>query len=168
MDSKVNMYLKRARSELDSSQILFESSNNSVILEPLKISSNETFYSGAISHSYYAIFYCAKAMLLSNNIEISAPEVHKKTLDAFKIEFIDSGKLDVSLLLIYNEMIIRAETLLEIFKEEKRKRGNFTYNTIPQANKDPAKDSIENAKKFFKHCNTYLLNLPSKKDEKKK
>lgn len=66
--------------------------------------------------------------------------------------------MDVKLLMIYKEMIIRAETLLEIYKEEKKKRGNFTYNTIPQANMAPAKESIENAKLFFKHCNTYLSN----------
>ncbi len=55
-------------------------------------------------------------------------------------------------------MIVRAETLLEIFKTEKRKRGDFTYNTIPQANVEPAEESIKNAKEFIKHCNVYLMN----------
>ncbi len=98
-------------------------------------------------------------MLLAKNIETEAPEVHKKTLDAFKKEFIDSGLLDARLLVIYRQMIVRAETLLEIFKAEKRKRGDFTYNTIPQANAEPAEESIKNAKEFIKHCNTYLSNL---------
>jgi uncharacterized protein (UPF0332 family) len=97
-------------------------------------------------------------MLLTKNIETESPEVHKKTLDAFKKEFIDTGLLDAKLLIIYKQMIIRAETLLEIFKTEKKKRGDFTYNTIPQANIEPAEESINNAKEFIKHCNSYLIN----------
>ena len=84
--------------------------------------------------------------------------MHKKTLDAFKKEFIDSGLLDAKLLVIYKQMIVRAETLLEIFRVEKKKRGDFTYNTIPQANMAPAEESIKNAKIFIKHCNSYLSN----------
>ena len=85
--------------------------------------------------------------------------MHKKTLEHFKNEFIDSGLLDTRLLIIYKQMIIRAETLLEIFRTEKRKRGIFTYNTIPQANVEPAEESIKNAKEFIKHCNAYLSSL---------
>jgi uncharacterized protein (UPF0332 family) len=98
-------------------------------------------------------------MLSSKGIDTKAPEVHIKTLNAFKNKFIDSGILDAKLLIIYTQLIVKAETLLEIFKTEKRKRGNFTYNTIPQANMQPAEDSIKNAKEFIKHCNTYLLNI---------
>ena len=46
-------------------------------------------------------------------------------------------------------MIIRADALLEIFKYEKGKRGRFTYNTISHANKEPAEDSLKNAKFFL-------------------
>ena len=45
-------------------------------------------------------------------------------------------------------MVVRADDLLEIFRDEKWKRGTFTYKTIPQANKEPAEDSIRNAKFF--------------------
>jgi len=44
--------------------------------------------------------------------------------------------------------VVRADELIEIFHEEKWKRGNYTYNTIPQANKEPAQDSITNSKLF--------------------
>jgi uncharacterized protein (UPF0332 family) len=158
MDSKVEMYLKRARTELDSAILLFETSGNS-ILNQFNIDSNNTFYSGVISHAYYSIFYCAKAMLLSKNIETSAPEVHKKTFKMFEKIFINTGLLDKKLFEIYNEMIIKADVLLEIFKQEKKKRGDFTYNTIPQANKAPAQESIENSKIFYRHCNTYLSQI---------
>ena len=53
-----------------------------------------------------------------------------------------------SLIEIYKKMIVRADELLEIFKDEKWKRGHFTYQTIPQANKEPAEDSLKNSKFF--------------------
>lgn len=156
MDSKVEMYLNRARTEMDSAQVLFEVSNQKEKKDEFSLAEGATFYSGVISHAYYAIFYCAKAMLLSKKIETESPEIHKKTFEEFKKAFIDTGLLDVKLLLIYKEMIVRAEGLLEIYRTEKKKRGDFTYNTIPQANKDPAEESISHAKEFFKHCNTFL------------
>ncbi|MCX6709290.1 MAG: HEPN domain-containing protein [Candidatus Woesearchaeota archaeon] len=155
MDSKAEMYIKRAKTELETAEILYTVSKEKP--QNFNISPESTYYSGTISHSYYAIFYSAKAMLLTKNIETKAPEIHKKTLDEFEKEFIQSGLLDARLLIIYKQMIIRAETLLEIFKTEKRKRGDFTYNTIPQANIEPAQESIKNAKEFIKHCNTYLI-----------
>ena len=155
MDSKVDLYIKRARTEMNMAIVLLESSNNKILHE-FDIPENETFYSGVISHCYYSIFYCAKAMLLTKRIDTKAPEVHKKTLNAFKGQFINTGILDTKLFLIYKKMIVRAEGLLEIFKAEKRKRGDFTYNTIAQANIEPANKSLENAKTFFKHCNAYL------------
>ncbi|MBU4241820.1 MAG: hypothetical protein KKA65_05035 [Nanoarchaeota archaeon] len=60
---------------------------------------------------------------------------------------------DVELLKIYEEMLIKADSLLHIFKHEKNKRGKFTYRKLPQANLEPAKESLENAKYFFKHIN---------------
>lgn len=163
MDSKAEMYLKRAKSEIDSAEILFSVSNKTDIKAMFDLNGESTFYSGVISHAYYAIFYCAKAMLLTKKIETESPEIHKKTFDEFKKIFIDTGLLDAKLLRIYQELIIRAENLLEIYKQEKKKRGDFTYNTIPQANKDPADNSIKNTKLFYKHCNTYLLYLNNKK-----
>jgi len=74
--------------------------------------------------------------------------VHKKTFEEFKKNFVDTGILDVSFLKIYNKMIVRADELLQIFKEEKWKRGHFTYQTIPQANKEPAEESLRNTKTF--------------------
>lgn len=156
MDSKVELYLKRARTELNIAQLLYKASGNKILNE-FDIEETETFYSGVISHSYYSIFYCAKAMLLSKNIETKSPEIHKKTYEEFRKIFIETGVLDTKLFLIYKKMIVRADTLLEIFREEKRKRGHFTYNTIAQANREPAEDSINNSRIFFRHINAYLI-----------
>ena len=155
MDSKVELYLKRARTEMNMGILLLKTSGNK-LLNDFDIPEDETFYSGVISHCYYSIFYSAKAMLLTKGIDTKAPEIHKNTLNEFKKHFIDSGILDMKLLLIYKKIIVKAECLLQIFESEKKKRGDFTYNTISQANIEPAKESLKNAKTFFKHCNAYL------------
>lgn len=110
----------------------------------------DTYYSAVISHAYYSIFYAAKAYLLTKGVKTEAPEEHKKTFEEFSI-LAGKGVIDVELLKLYEKMLVKAETLLSMFKLEKRKRGKFTYRTLPQANRDPAKESIENAQTFFKH-----------------
>ena len=59
--------------------------------------------------------------------------------------------MDKELLKIYDDIIVKANTLLGIFKIEKKKRGEFTYQKLSQANLEPANKSLENAKIFFKH-----------------
>mgnify|MGYP001562451435 FL=1 len=53
-------------------------------------------------------------------------------------------------------MLIRAEDLLQIMKDGKSKRGKFTYKTFPQANKNPAEDSMHNATLFVSHIKNML------------
>ena len=159
MDSKGDMFMKRARTEIDSAIIIFEASGSNELKKNLMIDENSTFYSGVIPHAYYSIFYCAKAMLITKGVETSDPLVHKKTYDAFKELFIETGLLDASLLFIYKELIVRADELLEIYRQERKKRGDFTYSTIPQANRGPAERSVTNAKTFFRHCSAYLSNI---------
>lgn len=148
MDSIIDSLIKRADNELiiaEKLKVLSEDINSKNFM---KIDENITFYSSVISHSYYAIFYAAKAILLTKGIKTSAPEIHKKTMEAFESNLVRTGILDVKLLEIYKKMAVRADALLEIFKDEKWKRGNFTYNTIPQANKEPAEESLKNSKLF--------------------
>ena len=149
MDSKVKIYIGRANNEYDVARIMFKISQEKELKLDFNVEENETFYSSVISHCYYSIFYAAKALLLTKGIKTTAPEVHKKTLDAFQKHFVDTGKLDIDLLKIYKKMIIRAEELLGLYKVEKKKRGNFVYKTISQANTEPAKESLGNAKKFL-------------------
>ncbi len=149
MDSLVNIYLNRADNELLAAESLKKLSETLGDKRNFNLPSDTTFYSSVISHSYYSIFYSVKALLLTKNIKTTSPEVHKKTYDEFKETFVDTGILDVNLLNIYKKIIIRADQLLQIFKDEKWKRGHFTYQTIPQANKDPAEESLKNARLFF-------------------
>ena len=162
MDSQIKTFTERANNELVLSGKIKLMSEDDEAKEFLEIESKMTFYSSVISHSYYAIFYAAKALLLTKNIKTDSPNVHKKTLDEFKKNFVDTGELDISLLNIYKEMIVRADELLEIFKSEKGKRGKFTYKTLPQANKEPAEDSLKNAKKFVSNINKVIENKTAK------
>ena len=157
MDDESELYLQRAENELVAAKMLFDiSSNLSLQKEQFKLEKDFTFYSTVISHSYYCIFYSAKAILIKNEIRTEAPEVHKKTIAAFEKYLVETGNLNVELLKIYRKMIVRAEALLGIFSKEKGKRGEFTYQKLPQANKEPAKESLDNASFFFKNINKII------------
>ena len=148
MGSLIEVYLDRANNEIMVAASLKRLSERETDRVNFNLPDDVSFYSAVISHSYYAIFYAAKAILLTKDVETKSPEVHKKTFDEFKLRFVDTEELDLSFLKIYKKLIVRADALLEIFKHEKWKRGNFTYQTIPQANKEPADDSLKNSKFF--------------------
>ena len=148
MDSQVEIFVKRANNELLAAEALRKLSEEVKYKGEFNIPQNETFYSAVISHSYYAIFYAAKAILLTRNIKTISPKIHRKTYDLFEKNFFKTGVLDKKLLQIYTDIVVKAGDLLEIFKDEKWKRGNFTYQVIAQANKTPADDSLKNAKMF--------------------
>jgi len=159
MDTMVDILLKRAENELMTAEKLKILSEEKESKEFMRIPEDATFYSSVISHSYYAIFYAAKAILLTKGIKTSSPEIHKKTYGEFERRFVSTGILDVKLLEIYKKMVVKADELLEIFKDEKWKRGNFTYKTIPQANKEPAEESIKNAKTFVANIASVIRRL---------
>lgn len=152
MDSKAKLYLQRAKNELDLAKAVFKLSTSKKLKLEFELKEDSTFFSNVISGSYYCIFYSAKALLQSKNIKTRPPEEHKRTLEEFK-KLVLSGNIDVELLNIYKEMVVRADELLGIFRKEKRKRGKFTYQKLPQANLQPAKESLDNAEKFYKNIN---------------
>ena len=159
MDSK--LYIHRAENEIKLAEIIFAISDAPAIQKEIfKVNEPETYFSAVIAHGYYSIFYGAKAYLAKKGITITAPEEHKKAFAEFK-KFVESGELNVELLKIYQEALVRAEYLLGIFEEEKKKRGEFTYRTMPQANREPAKESISHAKTFYKNIFN-ILNVDAK------
>jgi uncharacterized protein (UPF0332 family) len=150
MDLNYNLYLERANNEIKLADIiLFVSGDKNLQINTFKIEEPDTYYSAVISHAYYCIFYSAKAYLMKKGIRTKMPNEHKKTYELFK-RFVRQGVLDKELLRLYEDVLIKAETLLNIFKIEKKNRGEFTYQKLAQANKDPASKSLENAKIFFK------------------
>lgn len=156
MDSEVSLLLERADNEILAANVLKKASENDELKKILTLPSRTTFYSLVIGHSYYAIFYSAKAFLLSENKKIKSEQgQHQQVYFSFK-QLVKKGELDKELLAIYEEVIVKAETLLEIFEIERIKRGNFTYKMIPQANQLPAEDSIKNAGLFASNIRRLL------------
>lgn len=162
MDFEHKIYLARAQNELNVSVIIQKISDDKQIQVEIFGMKEDTYYSTVISHAYYSIFYAAKAYLLLKGIKTSAPEEHRKTFDEFS-KLIDKGTVDIELLKIYQNMLMKADTLLHIFELEKSKRGKFTYRRIPQANQEPAQESINNAKIFFNN----IFRLCESKSDKK-
>lgn len=152
MDLIYKNYLERAQNEINLSEIVMELSLKPSIQTKFNVTKVDTYFSSVISHSYYCIFYSAKAYLLNREIKTRMPNEHKKTYEQFK-KLVKRGLVDKELLEIYDEIIIKAETLLGIFKQEKKNRGEFIYQKLAQANKEPARKSLQNAKLFFKHIN---------------
>jgi len=152
MDSDSKIYIERAKNEINLSKIIMKISEDEKIQKEIFEMPKDSYYSAVISHSYYSIFYMAKAYLLTKNIKTTPPEEHKKTYEELK-KLVKKGLVDVELLKIYQELMFRADTLLKIFEIEKSKRGKFTYKKLPQANAEPAKASLKNAKTFFGHMN---------------
>jgi len=149
MDSIQRIYLEKAENELTLSEMLFRISMSEELKSVMKINKNQTFFSAVISHSYYCIFYCSKAYLLSKNLNPKSPAVHSKVYKEFR-KFVESGTLDRELLRIYDDARIKAEILLNILFKESEKRSQFTYEKLPQANQKPALNSLKNSQKFFK------------------
>ncbi|VVB76340.1 Uncharacterised protein [Candidatus Tiddalikarchaeum anstoanum] len=150
MDSNFKLYLSRSENELNLAGIIFQLSiNKELQLDIFKVKP-DTYFSAAISHAYYCIFYAAKAYLLTKNVKTNPPEEHRKTFEEFK-KLVDKGIIDKELLELYEDALIKADALLDIFQQEKGKRGKFTYRKLPQANQEPANESLEHAKTFFKH-----------------
>jgi len=160
-DRKEILYLDRAKNELDLANAVFKISTETRIKLDLELKEDSTFFSNVISNSYYCIFYSAKAFLYARGIVTFLPEEHRKTLEEFE-KLADSGQIDQELVKIYKDIVVKADELLGIFTKEKSKRGKFTYRMLPQANLEPARESLKNAEKFYKNINLIVNKNKSK------
>lgn len=157
MDSKVKLNIERAENELRLAKAVFNLSGNEESKINLGANPDDTFYSSAISHSYYSIFYSARALLFAKNIEIPEQGQHQAVYFKFK-KLAAEGVIEKALLDIYENAKEKAAALLGIFESEKAKRNHFTYKTIAQANIDPAKESIEGSVSFLSGIKEMLKN----------
>ena len=80
MDSTINLCLQRAENELVLANIIQRISQNDEMKKNVfQVAEESTFYSAVISHSYYAIFYSAKAYLISQGVKfVSKQGQHQK------------------------------------------------------------------------------------------
>jgi len=154
-DNKETLYLQRAKNELNLAKSIFKLSIENKLKIEFELKEDTTFFSNVINACYFCIFYSAKAFLYKKEVITNAPEEHKKTLNEFE-KFSLSGEIDLELLKIYKSLFVKADELLGIFKIEKSKRGRFTYQKLPQANLEPAEESLNNSEKFFKNINLII------------
>jgi uncharacterized protein (UPF0332 family) len=155
MEKLIRVYIEKAENEIILVESLFKISSDNFMKEKLEINFKETFYSAVISHSYYCIFYCVKAYLLSKDIKLPEQGQHQTAYYKFR-KFVLEGAIEKELLKIYDDLIIKADELLNLFEHEKLKRGHFVYKTTAQANIEPAKESLDNAGIFFKSINKII------------
>jgi len=113
--------------------------------------------------SYYAMYYYANAVLLKLGYKIGDKIVHKVTADAM-IVFV-MGKLKESLLEEYEETReealnlagMKADSLIESFEYERRKRSLIQYRTIETEKHSKAETSLHRAKEFTREMEKLLL-----------
>ncbi len=128
MDLNYNLYLEKANNEIKFADIaLFVSNNKNIQIDVMKIEEPETYYSSVISHAYYCIFYSAKAYLAKKGIKTEAPEEHKKTYEELKI-LVVQGIVDKELLRIYEDIIVKADTLLGLRQKRKKEASLHIKN----------------------------------------
>jgi uncharacterized protein (UPF0332 family) len=155
MVSEVNLYFIRAEDEFLLCQNDMQLSIDNKTKEFLGIPDDKTFFYSVISHAYYSIFYSAKAYLFSKGIKTYPPNEHKKAYNELK-KLVIEKVLDRELFDIYETEIIKADSLLQIFKSEKKKRGKFTYQIRSEANIPFAQESIKNAENFVSSIKAIL------------
>jgi uncharacterized protein (UPF0332 family) len=102
--------------------------------------------------AYYSMFYISNAVLLKLGFKIGEKIPHKVATDAMIVLVRD--KLKSSLLRDYedaqNEALagIKADSLLEGFDLERKKRGLFQYETTKSEKHSKAQTSLKRAKNY--------------------
>ena len=96
-------------------------------------------YDFAVSRAYYAMFYCAKAMLLAKGV---TTKKHSSTISLFCEKFVKSGEFSEEL----------ASYLIDAFR--KRQIGDYDVFIMPT--KDEAEDLINKADLFVKEVKNWL------------
>lgn len=149
-NSIIQSHLKwsKAVNDLLLAEGLFKISTDPQLKDALKYPDNVTFFDWVVVCSYYAIFHATQALLGIKKVKISG-RMHYATLVSFAKHFIISNEIAEELFFIYKDSENRARELLNIFEEEKQKRGMFQYHKLSRNNQEPAQQSIENAKKFL-------------------
>ncbi len=120
---EISKLIEKAERSLEAAKVLFERGD----------------YDFAVSRAYYAMFYCAKAMLLTKRI---TTRKHSSTISLFIEKFVKSGEFSEEL----------ASYLIDAYR--KRQIGDYDVFIIPT--RSEAKDLINKAEVFIKEVRNYL------------
>jgi len=99
-------------------------------------------YDDSVSRSYYAVYHCISAMLLSKDLHFSS---HGETIGAFNKEFVKTKLLPVSF----------TRTIKKLFNE--RHRGDYDFES--NISSDDAKIGMKGAEKIIVTCEKYLAKI---------
>jgi uncharacterized protein (UPF0332 family) len=153
----IGLMVKKSNNNLKFAKVALKISNSPKIKEGLELSEHDSFYDWVIVTAYYAMFHCAHALLATKEIKIGHIRVHEATLYALAKYFMLNKELEDELFLLYEDAGARAEALFNSLSDEKAKRGQFTYERLPKANRLPAEESIQNASQFIRDIETILM-----------
>jgi uncharacterized protein (UPF0332 family) len=150
-------FLKNAENSLRSAKVLLDLSTNK---DYQKYTSNEGFDGSLwiINASYYSMFYTVRALLENAGINLKSDlSIHTLAFDTLVYFFYLTGKLEKKLFEVFAEAQEeatellgkeKADSLIQEYLWEKKKRATFTYETGEFAMQNKAKTSFERAKKF--------------------
>jgi uncharacterized protein (UPF0332 family) len=138
----------KATNDLSLAEGLLNISTNPAIKDSLGYPLETTFFDWVIVSSYYSIFHATQALLGLKKVKIEG-RMHFATMISFAKHFIINNELQAELFSIYEDAELKARELLDIYEEEKKKRGIFQYHRLSKDNILPAKESLDNAKKFL-------------------
>jgi uncharacterized protein (UPF0332 family) len=152
----IGLMVKKANNNLKFAKLTLNISDDKNIKETLGLDENDSFYDWVIVTAYYAMFHIAHALLATKEIKMGKIRVHEATLYALAKHFILNKELEDDLFLMYENAESKAEELFNSLSYEKQKRGEFTYERLPKANRLPAEESIKNATQFVREIETIL------------
>lgn len=121
--TEIKLYIERARTALQQS----------------RDNLNLSYYDVASSRAYYAMFYAATALLLSQGISRSK---HSGVHSAFGQHFVKSGLFEPE----YSQMLVNAFRL----------RLDSDYEITPTSTKASAENILHDAEKFLERAKVYL------------
>ncbi|MEK6887542.1 MAG: hypothetical protein AABX14_01210 [Candidatus Aenigmatarchaeota archaeon] len=154
----VSFFLNNAKNSLGAANLLWNTSTDKALQKTLQI---EGFngYLWVINASYYSMFYMARALLESTGIKMKQKKfVHEVTYHCLVHYFYTTKKLQKIFVDDFEEAgretaellgQQRAAELMEEYHNEKKKRGNITYETGIVALQQTAKTSLERARRFY-------------------
>jgi uncharacterized protein (UPF0332 family) len=114
-----------------------EKANDSIYSAELNL--EKGLYDFSVSRSYYAMFYCAEAILLSKGLAYSS---HKAVISYFNKEFVKNNIFEKK----YFDALSKAFEL----------RQNSDYEPQLVATKEQAEELIGKAKEFLQEARKYL------------
>lgn len=99
----------------------------------------DEFYEDSVSKSYYALFFAAKALLLTKNLD---PKRHSGVISFFSQYFVKTGELE--------------KELAAILKFAQKERISADYDEFYSASVEEAQLQLENAEKFLQRVKEIL------------